>query len=283
MALTDKIIYPNRTDSPFDTFNNISNPFYGNDVASTGDSYLDPYPTGYAFIYWVSLPSWFEKDDDLKHFKTATQKSLRGVQGLADTTLQFATVNSGFAGNEANFVTGVQRGNTDFTLSFREYDGMPIRNLFRKWEGYIRDPNTGLCLYPSQFGVEYGCRNHSGQLLYILVRPDANNANNGSVIEDAVLYLNVVPQNDPRAVLMNYQVGTTDAVSEITVDMHGVPDMSPAVKEYAAKVLKDHILYADPSNPEGNLFLTNLMHAGDPGTELLTHGILKDVYNSKAK
>lgn len=33
------------------------------------NKYLDPIVTGYAFIYWVSLPEWFEKDADLKYFK----------------------------------------------------------------------------------------------------------------------------------------------------------------------------------------------------------------------
>ena len=33
------------------------------------NKYLDPIVTGYAFIYWVKLPFWFEQDPDLKYFK----------------------------------------------------------------------------------------------------------------------------------------------------------------------------------------------------------------------
>ena len=35
-------------------------------VDDTVNLYLDPYVSGYAFIYWIEVPSWFEKDPDLK-------------------------------------------------------------------------------------------------------------------------------------------------------------------------------------------------------------------------
>jgi hypothetical protein len=279
MALTDKTIFTDKTDSPFDTFDNVSNPFYGNDVASIADSYLDPFQTGLAFIYWIKLPTWFEKDEDLKHFKTSTQKSFRGFQGMSDVTLNTTTVTSGFNGNEANYATNVTRGNTDFTLAFREYDQTPIRSLFRKWIYYIRDPNTGICLYPTTFNVDYGCRNHSGQLLYVIMRPDVLNTGAAAIEYAEVLY-NVIPANDPKGTLFNYSIGQSDNISEISIDMKGVPDDSPAVKEYARTVVTDYLLNTDTTNPNGNIFLTSLMHAGDKGTELLTHGILKDIYNT---
>ena len=44
--------------------NNLNGSFFTG-VDDQVNLYLDPIVTGYAFIYWVDLPNWFEKDADL--------------------------------------------------------------------------------------------------------------------------------------------------------------------------------------------------------------------------
>lgn len=112
------------------------------------DRWLDPYVSGYAFIYWVSLPDWFEKDEDLKHFKRLSQVNFRSFNGVNSIDLNTATVNSGFANHEMNVVTGVSRQNTEFTLGHKEYSGGIMRKMYAKWQGLIRDPRTRNCAIP---------------------------------------------------------------------------------------------------------------------------------------
>jgi hypothetical protein len=94
--------------------------------------YVDPYVTGYAFIYWVDLPSWFEKDPDLKYFKQLTQKNFRSFQGVTPYELNTVTTQTGFAGHEMNFAGVLNRGNTEFTISHKEFSGGVMRKLYQK-------------------------------------------------------------------------------------------------------------------------------------------------------
>lgn len=282
MALTDKVIlngaYSDNTD-PLSAFETSQNPFYGNDLWATAQLGMDPYVTGYAFIYWISLPSWFQKDDDLKHFKVFTQKNLKAFSGITDPQLTFATQQTGFNGNDVNFVSDVTRGNTDFSMSFKEYTGTPMRNMFRKWENYIRDPNTGIALYPSVFNVDYGSRNSSAQLLFINMRPDVKNTSVNN-IENAILWSNVLPVNDPMGALFNYTQGEQDSPAQVDIDFHGVPDYSPAVTDYAKTILKSVIVNSDTSNTEGSLFISALAHAGDDDSDSATGDLYKKIYGT---
>lgn len=207
------------------------------------NKFLDPIVTGYAFIYWVNLPEWFEKDEDLKYFKTMTQKNFRSFNGISGFELGTAQLNTGFAGNEINVVTGVTRSNTEFTIGHKEFSGSPMTKMYQKWISLIRDPRTGIATYPKLHGVEYGARNHSGQLLYIVTRPDVNNVGKNNV-EFAAFYSNVVPTNVPLDSLYNFEIGSQDSPT-IEINFKGFPEISPAVTDYAKKILDEKIMNAE--------------------------------------
>lgn len=212
------------------------------------NKYLDPIVTGYAFIYWVQVPEWFEKDEDLKYFKQLTQVNFRSFQGISSIELQTGTVQTGFAGHEINVVTGIQRNNTDFTIGHKEYSGGVMTKMYQKWISMIRDPRTGVALYPKLYGVEYGARNHSAQLLYIVTRPDATNTAK-NIIEYACFYSNVVPTNVPLDALYNFELGQQDSPT-IDIQFKGFPEIGPNVNAYAAKILREKIM-----NSEGDAYL----------------------------
>lgn len=208
--------------------------------------YLDPFVNGYAYIYWVSLPSWFEQDADLKYFKELTQKNFRSFQGVSSLELNTAQHQTGFAAREINVITGISPISSDFTLSHKEYSGGVMRKMYQKWITMVRDPRTGIALYPAIYknsdgsAIEYGARNHTGQLLYINVRPDASNAS-GNIVEYAALYHNVFPTNVPLDTLYNFEIGSQDSPT-IDINFKGFVEIGPAVEEYAAKVLRTKIL-----------------------------------------
>jgi hypothetical protein len=278
MAQTDRTIFDGRSDNPLEKLNGVGTFFTGMDASAYADIELDPYVSGYSFIYWVKLPTWFEKDGDLKYFRVLTQKTMRSFQGLTDVELQDAAQQSGFAGNEASVVTGIQRGNTDFTIGFKEFSGTPITKMFNKWITYIRDKNTGISLYSKVFDCEYSARNHTAILLYIAVRPDVTNVTHQN-IEKAVLYANVFPVNIPLSTLFNYDLGSQESPTSVDINFKGVPFEGKAVDDYAAKILKNEILDVSEDNNNGLLFLDSLTKAGDENTNLITSGVLKDIYN----
>lgn len=207
------------------------------------DRWLDPYVTGYAFIYWVSLPEWFEKDEDLKNFKRLSQINFRGFSGIDGLDLNMGTVNTGFANHEMNVVTGITRQNNDFTLTHKEYSGGVMTRMYQKWVSMIRDPRTGIAIYPKLYNCEYGARNHSGQLLYIVTRPDVTNTDK-NIVEFAAFYSNVVPINVPFDALYNFEAGSQDSPT-IDINFRGFPEIGPNVTEFAKKILAEKIMKKD--------------------------------------
>lgn len=202
--------------------------------------FLDPYVSGYAFIYWLSLPSWFEKDDDLKYFKELTQKNFRSFQGVNSIELNSLTHQTGFAGNEVNIVGDIQKNNTDFTISHKEFSGGVMRKMYQKWISYMRDPRTGIALYPKLFDVDYGARNHTGKLMYIVTRPDVTNTNK-EIVEYAAMYSNVFPTNIPLDTLYNWELGNQDSPT-IDINFKGFCEIGPDVEAYAKKILTERIM-----------------------------------------
>lgn len=206
------------------------------------DRWLDPYVSGYAFFVWLDLPKWFDDDEDLKNFKRLSQINFRSFQNVGDITLNTTQITSGFAGHETNVVTGVSRENTEFSITMKEYSGGIMRKMIQKWISYIRDPRTGVALYPKLFNVEYGARNHSGQCLYIVVRPDATNGG-ADIVEYAAFYSNVFPTNVPLGTLYNFNIGEQDSPT-IDITFKGFPEIGPHVEKFAQKVLQEKILKA---------------------------------------
>jgi hypothetical protein len=235
---------------------------------------FDPIVTGYAFIWWVQLPSWFEKDPDLKYFKQMTQKNFRSFAGLTNIEMATITQQTGFANNEFNVAGGITMGNTEFTLNHKEFSGGVMRKLYQKWVTYIRDPRTGIALYPRLFGIDYGARNHTGQLLYVMVRPDVTNTDK-DIVEFAAFYSNVMPTTIPIGDL-NYDQGTQDS-PVLTVTYKGFVEIGPDVEAYAKRVLRDEILRVT-TDSSGIPFVDSYGTNTDT-TAILNSGMLKEIYN----
>lgn len=241
------------------------------------NSRLDPLVTGYGFVRLVDVPSWFQEDPDLKHFSSMINKNTRAFSGLSDIELTNATHQSGFAGNEFNVVTGITRGNTEFTLTHKEYRGSPMTKLYRKYINYIRDSRTGLAMYPSVFNVEYGSRMHSCSFIIFTTSPDLlnKNADTGAVIEHAVFYSNAVPSNIPQDAY-NWTHGEQDS-PEITVNWSGMPEFGPDVDELALRILRDEILNVTEDG-DGIPYIDSFGYHKN-AVSLQKTGWLKDIYN----
>jgi len=199
---------------------------------------FDPLVTGYAFIKWVTLPSWVTKV--YPQFAALTEKNFKEFGGLSDIELQTFGVTHGFNANEFHVAGGIQKQNTEFTLKHQEFSGSPMKNMYQYWISGIRDPETGIATYPKIHGMDYATANHTGELIYIVTRPDANNVDKNN-IEFAAYYTAVMPKAI-RLSHFNHTIGTHDQV-EYDQSFSGDFHMSAKVDEFAKKVLKERVQF----------------------------------------
>lgn len=194
---------------------------------------FDPFLTGYAFIIWTKLPNWLKSE--YPGFQAMTQKNFKSLQGISDIEIDAQSYQYGFANNDYNVAGGITKGNTEITLKHQEYSGSPIKNMYQLWTTGIRDPETGIATYPKLYGVDYGAKNHTAEMMYIVTRPDANNTDKKN-IEFAAYFTNMWPTKIPLAHL-NYDQGDK-ALVEIEEPFKCNMHMSPAIDNYAATLLK---------------------------------------------
>ena len=193
---------------------------------------FDPLVTGYAFIVWTKLPFWVDKT--YQNFADMTQKNFKSFEGLSNIELQTAQYAHTFNANNYEYATTIQKQNTNFTLKHQEFSGNPIKNMYQFWVTGIRDPETDIAVYPRAFGCTYGAKNHTGELMYIVTRPDANNVEDHNV-EFAAYYTAVMPTSVPIQ-HFNYQQGSHDS-PEIEINFVGDLHIGPEVDNYAQEIL----------------------------------------------
>ena len=208
--------------------------FYNGALNMKNLEYHDPYVSGWAMFFWTKLPRWMV--DTFPGFAAFTQKNFKSFQGLSDMELQTIAVTYGFNGNEYNVASGFSKQNTDFTIKHQEYSGQPVSRMYNFWVSGIRDPNTGVALYPELFNIEYSAANHTGELLYVVTRPDITNCENHRVIEFAAYYTNVLPTKMPLG-HYNFDLNSHDQ-AEPEQAFKGTVNIGPRVDNYAAEVLK---------------------------------------------
>lgn len=195
---------------------------------------VDPLVTGFAFWKWTKIPSWVEQE--YKNFRALSEKNLRAFTGMDDLELATIGVQAGFTPNETMAAAGITKPQ-GFSMTHKEWSGSPMRNVYTHWVSGIRDPETGVATYPKAYGIEYGARNHTGEGIYIMTRPDADNVENGHIIEYAQYFTNVMPTKLPLGHL-NYTAGTQEN-PEIEMTFTGNRHTGAKVDEFAQKIIKE--------------------------------------------
>jgi hypothetical protein len=241
---------------------------------------FDPLVNGYSFFKWTVVPSWVTSA--FPGFKDMTEKNFLEGFSLSDIELETGQMTHGFAANEYNFATTTKKGNTDFSIKHREFSGSPIRNAYQYWITGIRDPETGISTYGAIAGINYGAKNHTGEIVYIVTRPDANNIDKNN-IEFSCYYTAVIPTKIMLSQFA-YTHGTHDA-AEYEQSFKGVFHMSAQVDEFAAKVLQQKVYGFlemgdfDPTSPDqGTENIADTSARGDYTSN--TNASSSDVFNS---
>jgi hypothetical protein len=203
---------------------------------------FDPLVTGYAFIVWTKVPKWVEKV--FPNFANFTQKNFLSFGGLQDLDLNTGSMQQGFAANEYFVPTNLQKQNTDFTLKHQEFSGSPVKNMYQFWVTGIRDPETGIATYPAMYNCDYAAKNHTGELLYIMTRPDASNIGRNN-IEFAAYYTNVLPTKVPLGHL-NFELGSHDPQT-IEMPFKATMHLGPKVDAFAKTKLNTVYAFREES------------------------------------
>lgn len=204
----------------------VTTNFFTGSVA-TGKNSFDPYVSGYAFIVWLKVPSWLPAGDE---FKQLSQKNFKAFQGHQNIELETEGAKQGFTANETHYTKGIGVKPSEFTLKYQEHSGSPMGKPYNGWVSGIRDPKTGIATYPKQFGQEYHSDNHTGTLLYIVTRPDADNFS-GKNIEFASLWTHVQPKRI-NLEHYNYESGSHD-MFELEQAFTGVMNFGQEVEKFA--------------------------------------------------
>lgn len=197
---------------------------------------FDPLVNGYSFFKWMALPKWI--NDTFPDFRNMTEKNFLSGFSLSDIELENTSITHGFAANEYNIATNIKKGNTDFSITHREFSGSPIRTMYSFWVSGIRDPETGIATYPRLFKTDYAAKNHTGEIIYIVTRPDANNIER-EVIEYACYYTAVFPKKIQLSQFA-FTHGEHSA-TEYEQTFNAVFHQSHKVDELAKEVLKEKV------------------------------------------
>jgi len=125
----------------------------------------------------------------------------------------------------------------DFTLKYQEHSGSPLTSIYNGWVSGIRDPKTGIATYPKEYGYPYHSSNHTGTLLYVVTRPDADNFA-GNNIEFAALFTRCMPTKIPLN-HFNFESGSHDP-TELDQEFKAYMHIGASVEEFAFKYITDN-------------------------------------------
>ena len=226
--------------------------FNGDHIAHINGKAATPKLTGYAVAKWIHLPPWFSTT--FPWFKEAFEKNIISFGGLSDIALNMIEFNmGGFSGQPTNIAGSIQKANNEFTVGFKEMARDPFAKAYEFWIRMIRDPQTNICQYSN---IDWGNgtsyepaeENHTGALLFVVLRPDVINLDPGTPIEKssvhrAYLWTNVKPNNILLA-SDAFTAGTVDQVESeqaFTGDFH----WNHKIDASAAQYLADHSLIRD--------------------------------------
>lgn len=201
----------------------------------TGQNSFDPYVSGYAFLVWLKVPTWLKGGDV---FKQHSQKNFKSFQGHQNIDLETEGNRMGFTQNETHYTKGIGAKSAEFTLKYQEHSGSPMTPTYNNWVSGIRDPKTGIATYPKQFGLEYHSANHTGTLLYVVTRPDADNFA-GKNIEFCSLWTHVQPKRI-NLEHFNYEQGAHDFF-DLDQPFSGYMNIGPEVEKFAANYVASRV------------------------------------------
>lgn len=142
---------------------------------------VDPYVSGYFFVYWSYLPNKLgvavkQVGGTTCGIETVTDCQTVLKSSCLAVTIPGGTVNkaefTGLGGVKWSVPTNVEFDNT-VTFKFLEFSTLPILSIIRGWVRLIRDYRTGISEVIGSEGA-YTKSNYSATCYYWTTKPDGN-------------------------------------------------------------------------------------------------------------
>ena len=190
-----------------------------------------PYISGY-FQTLFSLPKIITEGTDKAFDPTTALKWLHStVEGFTPHTQTINKVDVVGQGQIGSSFVGSVTTTREFTLTFREYQDMPILNIVRAWAGVI-DPFTGLSPLS---GERFKPSEYKGAVCVIQTRPSQAKDKTAIVegdIEELYVYQGVFPTTIPVDTAGASDITGNDTVQlSVTFSFDGAPLTSADLKK----------------------------------------------------
>lgn len=208
----------------------ITNDAYFLGGTNTKRSALQQYDflrTGYGRLFIMRLPTFvnYLLPEESKKFKHLLEFGNVGVDGIQGYTVDFASVNGGYVGNNVEIPMNVKDDTNAVTIKLYETQGSLIREYIDFWLTGIGDTFTGFSHYhgarlfdPS---ITASQAHQTMEAIYI------NTDQTGEALEYACLLTNMVPKGSDHS-HFNYEPGSHDLVN-VSVEFTCMKYLSPQI------------------------------------------------------
>ena len=212
-----------------------------------------PYISGY-FQTIFGLPEiLFDGADDVSIAAKWLHSTCEGYTPHTQTINKIDLMGQGQIGS--SFVTSVTT-TREFTLTFREYQNLPILNIIRRWNAF--DPFVGVSPLA---GNQFLPVNYKGWVAVIQTKPVKSQGANLTVedIEECYVYQGVFPTNIPVDTAGASDITANEMVQlSVTLSFDGAPLTSaePGISDTVVSLLRD-LRYIGSSDSTYDRYLSN--------------------------
>jgi len=204
------------------------------------DRYNHPYVSGYWYCLILPPPRLFNITEGNDNATAATEWLHSTAEGFTPPTRNLKKVEApGIGGVKSYYVAG-QEINREFTITFREYQELPILNILQNWTSVI-DSNTGVSPLA---GSEYVPANYKGIAYIALCKPTVGTRDgdafsgildgyakiNREDIEQLFFFDGVVPKSLPYDTLNNDISNNDMTTISVPFSFDGYPLMKDSPK-----------------------------------------------------
>jgi|APSaa5957512576_1039674.scaffolds.fasta_scaffold01244_7 hypothetical protein len=178
-----------------------------------------PFISGYHQVIF-DLPTALFSGATIETMNTWLQSTCEGFTPHS-SNINFIDVNG--VGQLGSSFPASRTINREFTLTFREYQKLPIMKIFRAWNGLF-DPHLGITSFA---GGEFIPSNYKGYMMVGILSPTASLTERKieiTDVEDVYLYEGIFPTLVPEDTATASDQATNDSIQEsVTFKFDGAP------------------------------------------------------------
>ena len=213
----------------------------GTDVTHNALQQYDVMRGGYGRIFITQMPAFVEgllpaASQKVKHLLQFANVGIDGIQGYS---VEFQSMNVGYAGNTVEIPTSAKDDTTSITIKIYETSSALIRSYLDFWISGTADPYTGLshyhgaCEIPSKTGVSYVSQaNQTMEAIYVATDQTGEN------VQYACLLANMFPKQSDHSNYV-YEPGTHDLV-QLSLEFTAMKYMSPQIRQVGQQLLDNY-------------------------------------------